>query len=109
MSARLEYTSEYHQFRELVRGFVRHTVLGAHERWEKAGCSDRSLFTEAAKLGLLGFSVPEDLGGPGVNDFRYNTIVIDELQRVSAATEIATEYVRRQTRYVLTALIATAC
>jgi alkylation response protein AidB-like acyl-CoA dehydrogenase len=90
MSARLEYTSEHHQFRELVRDFVQQTVLSAHEQWEKAGCWDRSLFTEAGKLGLLGFSVPEDFGGPGVNDFRYNAIVVEELQRVGAAAEAVT-------------------
>lgn len=87
MAARLEYTSEHHQFRQLVRDFVRQTVVPAHERWEKDGQWDRSLFIEAGKLGLLGFSVPERLGGPGVDDFRYNAIVIDELQRAGAAAE----------------------
>ncbi len=87
MSARLEYTSEHRQFREMVHDFVQQTVVPAHEEWEKAGCVDRSLFTEAGKLGLLGFSVPEEFGGPGVEDFRYNAIVVDELQRAGAAAE----------------------
>ncbi len=87
MAARLEYTAEHHQFRQLVRDFVQHTVVPAHETWEKVGQWDRSLFLEAGKLGLLGFSVPEHLGGPGVDDFRYNAIVIDELQRAGAAAE----------------------
>ncbi len=87
MSARLEYTSEHHQFRELVRDFVQQAVVPSHETWERNGQWDRSLFIEAGKLGLLGFSVPEHLGGAGVNDFRYNAIVIDELQRAGAASE----------------------
>jgi long-chain-acyl-CoA dehydrogenase len=87
MSARLEYTSEHHQFRELVHDFVEQTVEPAHEQWEKAGRVDRSLFTEAGKLGLLAFSVPEEFGGPGVEDFRYNAIVVEELQRAGAAAE----------------------
>jgi alkylation response protein AidB-like acyl-CoA dehydrogenase len=87
MSARLEYTSEHHQFRQLVRDFVHQTVVPSHETWERNGQWDRSLFIEAGKLGLLGFSVPEHLGGAGVNDFRYNAIVIDELQRAGAASE----------------------
>jgi alkylation response protein AidB-like acyl-CoA dehydrogenase len=87
MSARLEYTSEHQQFREMVRDFVQQTVVPAHEQWEKAGCWDRSLFTDAAKLGLIGFSVPEEFGGPGVDDFRYNAIVVEELQRAGAAAE----------------------
>jgi alkylation response protein AidB-like acyl-CoA dehydrogenase len=86
MSA-LTYTSEHHQFRELVRDFVQQTVVPAHEQWETAGCWDRALFTEAGKLGLLGFSVPEEFGGPGVDDFRYNAIVVEELHRVGAASE----------------------
>ena len=87
MAARLEYTGEHHQFRQLVHDFVQQTVVPAHEKWEKDGQWDRSLFIEAGKLGLLGFSVSEHLGGPGVNDFRYNAIVIDELQRAGAASE----------------------
>ncbi|HEY3996401.1 MAG TPA: acyl-CoA dehydrogenase family protein [Mycobacterium sp.] len=87
MAARLQYTSEHHQFRELVRDFVQQTVVPNHENWERDGQWDRSLFTEAGKLGLLGFTVPERLGGPGVDDFRYNAIVIDELQRAGAAAE----------------------
>jgi long-chain-acyl-CoA dehydrogenase len=83
----LSYDPEHHQFRQLVRGFVQQTVLPAHEDWERAGCWDRSLFTEAGKLGLLGFPVSEHLGGPGVHDFRYHAIVVDELNRAGAAAE----------------------
>ncbi|WP_301148833.1 acyl-CoA dehydrogenase family protein [Mycobacterium simiae] len=87
MATRLEYTAEHQQFRELVRDFVQHRVAPAHETWERNGQWDRSLFVEAGKLGLLGFSVPEQFGGAGVDDFRYNAIVIDELQRAGAAAE----------------------
>ncbi|MGH3560855.1 MAG: acyl-CoA dehydrogenase family protein, partial [Mycobacterium sp.] len=83
----LTYTPEHHQFRELVRDFVQRTVVPAHENWEHTGCWDRSLFTEAGKLGLLGFPVPTEFGGPGVKDYRYHAIVIDELQRAGAAAE----------------------
>ncbi len=86
MSA-LTYTAEHHQFRELVRDFVQQTVVPSHEDWEQGGCWDRSLFIAAGKLGLLGFPVPEQFGGPGVRDFRYHAIVIDELQRAGAAAE----------------------
>src|SRR5438270_13214303 len=71
----------------MVRDFVQQTVTPAHEEWENAGCVDRSLFTEAGKLGLLAFSVPEEFGGAGVEVFRYNAIVVDELQRGGAAAE----------------------
>ncbi len=87
MSSPLSYGAEHRQFRQLARGFVQHTVVPAHEQWERDGRWDRSLFTEAGKLGLLGFPVPEQFGGPGVDDFRYHVIVIEELSRVGAAAE----------------------
>lgn len=83
----LSYGPEHRQFQELVADFVQRAVVGAHENAEHTGCWDRSLFTQAGRLGLLGFPVPEDLGGPGVKDFRYHAIVITELQRVGAAAE----------------------
>lgn len=83
----LTYTTEHNQFRELVRDFVQRTVVPAHEDSEHAGQLDRSLFIEAGKLGLLGFSVPAEFGGPGVRDYRYHAIVIAELQRAGAAAE----------------------
>src|SRR5918997_1951955 len=85
MNARLEYDSEHVQFRDMVRSFVTDTIVPVHEEWERAGCLDRALFTEAGKLGLLGFPVPERFGGPGVEDFRYHAIVIEEVNRVGAA------------------------
>ena len=90
MNARLDHDSEHLQFREVVRDFVRDKITPVHEDWERASCLDRSLFTEAGKLGLLGFSVPEEYGGPGVEDFRYNAIVIEEVARAgNAAAGIA--------------------
>ncbi|QZA06639.1 acyl-CoA dehydrogenase family protein [Mycolicibacter heraklionensis] len=83
----LEYNAEHRQFREMVAEFVRRSVVGAHEDRERSGCWDRALFTEAGRLGLLGFPVAEEFGGPGIHDFRYHAIVIEELQRAGAAAE----------------------
>jgi len=87
VAIRPEYTPEHHQFRALVHDFVQHKVVPNRENWERDGQWDRSLFLEAGISGLLGFSIPEHLGGAGVDDFRYNAIVIDELQRAGAASE----------------------
>ncbi|HEY5856931.1 MAG TPA: acyl-CoA dehydrogenase family protein [Aldersonia sp.] len=85
MSSRLELEPEHQQFRESVRGFVRDRIVPFHEQWEHDSCLAPSLFTDAGKQGLLGFSVPEEYGGPGVDDYRYNAILIDEVNRAGAA------------------------
>ena len=90
MNARLEYETEHNQFREVARDFVHSKITPVHEDWEHASCLDRSLFTEAGKFGLLAFSVDEKYGGPGVDDFRYNAILIEEVNRAgNAAAGIA--------------------
>lgn len=83
----LAYTTEHQQFRDLVRKFVHRSVVPAHEAAEHAGGWDRSVFIEAGELGLLGFPVPGEFGGPDVHDFRYHAIVVEELQRAGAAAE----------------------
>jgi alkylation response protein AidB-like acyl-CoA dehydrogenase len=91
MNAALTYRPEHHQFRELVRDFVQQTVLPRYDAAERAGRLDRSLFTEAGKLGLLGFPVPEHLGGPGVEDFRYHALSVGA---VAAAEGVMAETLR---------------
>ena len=85
MSSRLELEPEHQQFRDSVRGFVRDRIVPFHEQWEHDSCLAASLFTDAGKQGLLGFSVPEEHGGPGVEDYRYNAILIEEVNRAGAA------------------------
>ncbi|MCX2965538.1 acyl-CoA dehydrogenase family protein [Gordonia aquimaris] len=83
----LTHDIEHKHFRETVAKFVAEQITPAHESWEDAGLWDRSLFTEAGKNGLLGFPVPERFGGPGVDDFRYHAIVIEETATTGAAAE----------------------
>ncbi|MFP5220355.1 MAG: acyl-CoA dehydrogenase family protein, partial [Actinomycetes bacterium] len=79
------YKPEHDAFRESVRSFVERHIVPFHEDWEKAGVVDRSVWVEAGKQGLLGTDVPEQYGGGGVRDFRYNCVVTEELTRAGAS------------------------
>ncbi|MFZ1488337.1 MAG: acyl-CoA dehydrogenase family protein [Ilumatobacteraceae bacterium] len=72
-------------FRESVSAFVQREVLPNVERWEQAGIVDRQLFATAGKHGFFGVDVPEELGGGGVRDFRYNMVFGEELVYAGAA------------------------
>src|SRR5690606_13151137 len=45
----------------------------------------RELWLKAGALGILGFMMPEEFGGGGVADFRYNVVLQEELTRVGAS------------------------
>ena len=49
------------------------------QEWEDAGAVDRDLFRKAAAQGLLAMQVPEQHGGLGLDDFRFNQIVGEEV------------------------------
>jgi alkylation response protein AidB-like acyl-CoA dehydrogenase len=79
------YTEDHEAFRDTARGFVERYVKPHHEEWEKAGIVDRGVWLEAGKHGLLGFELPEEFGGGGVADFRYNAVLVEELVRAQAS------------------------
>ncbi len=79
------YESEHDAFRDMVAAFMRKEVAPHHAQWEKDGLVDRGVWLEAGKQGLLGTDVPEEFGGGGVKDFRYNCIVAEEVIKVGAS------------------------
>lgn len=75
------FTSEHDDFRALVKEFIAREITPHAEDWEEAGIVDKSVYKAAAEAGVLGFSVPTEYGGLGIDDFRYNAIVAEELAR----------------------------
>ena len=72
------YEAEHDAFRAMVRDFLAKEVVPHHAAWEEAGVVDRSIWLRAGEQGLLGMDVPEQYGGGGVKDFRYNAILSAE-------------------------------
>jgi acyl-CoA dehydrogenase len=78
------YTSAHEDFRKTVRTFFEREVTPHHEQWEQDGIVPREVWLKAGEAGLLCFDVPEEYGGPGVEDFRYNVILSEEQTRAGA-------------------------
>ncbi|MCI4676294.1 acyl-CoA dehydrogenase family protein [Candidatus Mycolicibacterium alkanivorans] len=72
------FEPEHDLFRESYRAFLERHVAPYHDQWEKQKIVDRGVWLEAGKQGFLGMAVPEEHGGGGNPDFRYNTIVAEE-------------------------------
>ncbi|MCU1350833.1 MAG: Long-chain-acyl-CoA dehydrogenase [Acidimicrobiales bacterium] len=75
------FTDEHDMFRDAFRQFVAKEITPHHMEWERDGIVPRSLFTAAGASGFLGMAAPEEHGGGGVDDFRYNLIISEEVQR----------------------------
>jgi len=75
------FTPDHDAFRELARDFIAKEVVPHYSDWEKAGQLPREVFHKLGSLGLLGVAIPEEYGGGGVADYRYNVVLQEEAAR----------------------------
>ena len=74
------YDEDHEAFRESYRSWVANEITPHDEAWNDAGITPRDLFVDAGRHGFLAFDVPEEFGGGGIPDFRFNAIVTEEIQ-----------------------------
>ena len=79
------FDDDHDAFRDLVRTFLAKEVLPHHAGWEKQGQVDREVWLAAGRAGLLGTDVPEEFGGGGTPDFRYNAVALEEITAAGAS------------------------
>jgi acyl-CoA dehydrogenase len=72
------FDAEHEAFRKVMRDFLAGEVVPHYREWETAGLVPRELYRRLGDLGVMGISVPEEYGGAGQNDYRYNAIVQEE-------------------------------
>lgn len=78
------FDSDHNMFRETVRAFIAQEISPFHPQWEKDGMVSREVWRKAGDMGLLCMEVPEEYGGAGLKDFRYNAVITEELWRAGA-------------------------
>ncbi|MGH3670919.1 MAG: acyl-CoA dehydrogenase family protein [Pseudonocardiaceae bacterium] len=79
------FEAEHEAFRESVRAFLGKEVTPHLPAWDAEGIVPRELFTTAGAAGFLGMAIPEELGGGGVSDFRFNAVLGEEVMCAGAA------------------------
>ena len=83
---RLVFEEEHEQLRQTARQFLEKECAPYAEKWESERLVDRESYVAAGKYGLIGFNLPEKFGGGGVEDFRFNAVIVEEFARYGAAT-----------------------
>jgi alkylation response protein AidB-like acyl-CoA dehydrogenase len=78
---RLILEPEHEQLRETTKQYLEREVAPNTERWERDRIVDRSAYIAAGKYGLIGFNMPEEYGGGGSDDFRFNAVINEELAK----------------------------
>ncbi len=78
---RCVFEAEHEQLRETTKQYIERELVPNAEKWERERIVDRSAFVTAGKYGLIGFNMPEEYGGGGSDDFRFNAVIDEEIAR----------------------------
>lgn len=82
---RTGFGEEHDMFRRTARRFFQDEIAPHAEEWAAQGQVSRDAWLAAGRTGLLCMAVPEEYGGPGVDDFRFNAVVNEEQAGVGAS------------------------
>jgi alkylation response protein AidB-like acyl-CoA dehydrogenase len=83
------FTPEHELFRESVAEFCRRHVRPNIDRWREERWTGREIWEEAGRQDFIGLEVPEAYGGTGLDDFRFNQVLGEELAAASLAVNSA--------------------
>ncbi|RAU95590.1 acyl-CoA dehydrogenase family protein [Mycolicibacter senuensis] len=75
------YDAEHEQLRETTKQYIEREIAPNAEKWDCERLVDRSAYVAAGKYGLIGFNMPEEYGGGGSEDFRFNAVINEELSK----------------------------
>jgi alkylation response protein AidB-like acyl-CoA dehydrogenase len=82
------FEPEHEDYRDSVRTFIAKEVTPHYDTWDRAGIVPRELFRQVAELGAFA-AVPEEHGGAGVVDFRYNAVLLEEAAKAGVYPALA--------------------
>lgn len=76
---RTVYGTDHEDFRRIARNFFEKECASRAADWERQGHVDRDVWRRAGQAGLVLWELPEEYGGTGIKDFRYNAALIEEM------------------------------
>jgi acyl-CoA dehydrogenase len=78
LARRTLFGPEHDDYRESFQKFIAAEVVPHFAEWEAAQIVPRELFTKMAGHGFLAMEIPEAYGGQGVDDWRFNAVLLEE-------------------------------
>jgi alkylation response protein AidB-like acyl-CoA dehydrogenase len=79
------YDEDHEAYRASVREFLDRHARPYVDQFVEDRAIPREIWLEAGKQDLLGLEIPEQYGGVGAGDYRFNAVLGEELAAVSAA------------------------
>jgi alkylation response protein AidB-like acyl-CoA dehydrogenase len=79
------YSEDHEDFRSAVRSWLERDVIPNSEKYIQDKALPREFWLKAGENGFLGLCIPEEYGGAGIDDYRFNAVLTEEMAKVNAA------------------------
>ncbi len=83
------FEPEHDDLRESYATFLQKEIVPNYERYSANQLIDRDVFTKSAEHGFLAIEVPEEFGGAGVEDWRFNVVLAEEAVKAGVGDAMA--------------------
>ena len=80
------YDEDHEAVRMSAKEFIDRVMRPRAQEMIELKSIPRDIWREAGKQGLFGFDIPEEFGGAGADDYRFNAIVAEEFAHFNMAT-----------------------
>ncbi|MFC9895352.1 acyl-CoA dehydrogenase family protein [Nocardia sp. NPDC127579] len=82
---RTVFDTDHEAFRETVRAFIEAEVGPVYDKWYESGIVPRDFYYKLGELGIFGIEVPTEYGGAGVESFKFQAVLTEELARAAVS------------------------
>lgn len=82
---RTVYNQDHEDFRTMIRDFIESEVVPVYDQWFEAGIAPREFYNKLGDLGIFGIEVPTEYGGAGLDSYKFQAIITEELSRAAVS------------------------
>ncbi|ALG83998.1 acyl-CoA dehydrogenase family protein [Gordonia phthalatica] len=79
------YNEDHDAFRETVRAFIESQIVPVYDEWLENGIVPRDFYLKVGELGLFGIEVPEEFGGAGIDSYKFEAVITEEMARAGVS------------------------
>jgi alkylation response protein AidB-like acyl-CoA dehydrogenase len=79
---------EHLALRQAAIDFLEKFAVPHRAEWEEQGHVGREIWRQSAAQGLLGIEIPEQYGGIGIGDYRFNAMIIEASTRTRSGVAL---------------------
>ncbi len=82
---RTVYNQDHEDFRAMIRDFIEAEVVPVYDEWFEAGIVPREFYKKLGELGIFEIEVPTEYGGSGVDSYKFQAVLTEELSRAAVS------------------------